>query len=218
VIVCEQHWLLALLCLCSTLRCLWFCLWLPPPDFWAIHTHWQFEHLAQESHFQLKQAKVTTVIRTPRTLACKIIISSSSSSNNTNYKSNDYRNKSNKYMPTLTQLKYIPYYLTKEIVLFASSTQREQQQRGVQIWTRLFESRKRAREREREKWDIYGSEILKQQQKYKWVVRVSVIVFVPAFQIKKFKETRKKNATKTTTAIGASLQCSSKLSRESVLC
>lgn len=26
-------------------------------------------------------------------------------------------------MPTLTQLKYIAYYLTKEIVLFASSTQ-----------------------------------------------------------------------------------------------
>lgn len=138
-------------------------------------THWQAEHLAQESYFQLKRAKVTTAIRTLRTPTCQI-----SSSNNSN-------NKSKAYMPTLTQLKYTPYYLTKEIVLFASSTQREQQQRGVQIWTRLDKSEEAEREREKrerasKKWDLCIRK-WNSQATTKLLRVVNVFVFVPAFQI-----------------------------------
>lgn len=82
VSVCEQHWLFA-----RSVCCLWFCLWPPLADFWAIHTHAhrhthtlnKFEHLARAGDALSTQlgANVTTVIRS-HAQTCK------SSSNNKN--------------------------------------------------------------------------------------------------------------------------------------
>lgn len=125
VSVCEQHWLFA-----RSVCCLWFCLWPPLADFWAIHTHahrhthTHWTNLStwrgQETHFQLNSEQTLQQSFAHMHKHVKAAAITKTATINTNS-----RNKNNSaYMPTLTQLKYIPYYLTKEIVLFASSTQR----------------------------------------------------------------------------------------------
>lgn len=88
------------------------------------HTHTQWTNLStwrgQETHFQLNSEQTLQQSFAHMHKHVKAAAITKTATINTNS-----RNKNNSaYMPTLTQLKYIPYYLTKEIVLFASSTQR----------------------------------------------------------------------------------------------
>lgn len=110
------------LCVLSLISLMAAAGWLLSDSYTRAHTHtvnlstWR----GQETHFQLNSEQTLQQSFAHMHKHVKAAAITKTATINTNS-----RNKNNSaYMPTLTQLKYIPYYLTKEIVLFASSTQR----------------------------------------------------------------------------------------------